>query len=35
MSVLSAIVPLVTPPHDTPWGLRDDQGHTLHVGQWV
>jgi catechol 2,3-dioxygenase-like lactoylglutathione lyase family enzyme len=31
-------VALVAPPHDTAWGtrecvLRDDQGHTLHIGR--
>ena len=31
-------VALLAPPHDTPWGtrecvLRDDQGHTLHIGR--
>ena len=31
-------VPLVCPPDDTPWGtrelvIRDDQGHTIYLGQ--
>lgn len=37
-AVAARDLPMVEPPHDTPWGMRemivtDDQGHTLYFGQ--